>query len=184
MVTKVGKQIFALNAGNSVFPQTRVTDIGWVPGRTINSDTTVYFGYTQSSHTMNWLSSVNNTNSAGVAFGSGTTPATNTDYNMESIIPSTGISVVATTAAQAYDSETQNTFGYVNYTITNNSENDLTISEIGLFATLRATGTSGTYVNNNVNYSVMLEHTILDNPVTIPAGEAGIIQYRFEFPLE
>lgn len=57
-------------------------------------------------------------------------------------------------------------------TITNNNETDITIGEVGI---VYQTGSS---------YSVLFERTVLESPITIPAGGVGQVTYtiRMNYP--
>ena len=110
----------------------------------------------------------------GVSFGTGTTPATASDYKLESLLDSTQInvatpSVVSFSRFDAYD-EYSVTFG-----ITNKTVEAITISEVGLTAVpyYSSSGTTSVYV--------LVDHTVLDTPVTIPAGQSKQITYTIRF---
>lgn len=113
-----------------------------------------------------------NTNTPGVYFGSGSTPATREDYKLESVITSgltiTNPSNVAITTEGDGKYIAQSVF-----TVHNNSDADITIGEIGYYAkTLN--GTSLIYID-------LFDRTVLDEPVTIPAGQGKIIIYKIVF---
>ena len=103
----------------------------------------------------------------GVIFGSGTTPATPSDYMLEAQITN-GISVTNPTTAVA-----NLTDEYLEYTATYGiyASLDTTISEIGLF--------------NQVNgRNVMYDRTVLETPIVIPAGQSKQVTYtiRINYP--
>ena len=60
------------------------------------------------------------------------------------------------------------------YTVINNNEEAITISEVALIANL---------YNNNTQamYKGLLDRTVLDTPVTIPAGGVGQVVYTITF---
>lgn len=103
-----------------------------------------------------------------VLFGNGTTPATVNDYKLESEII-TGISV-------AYPSSvtTEQTDNYILWTATFGvkASVETTISEIGLF--------SQAYTANGPVTS-LVDRTVLDTPITIPAGQSKQITYTIRF---
>lgn len=178
MLTNIGRQLFAGNAGNTVIPSMHL-ELGHIPCRTITSSDIKYFGdYVRDHSLTRRVTSISNTDTYGIALGSGNTPATEDDYTMESLI-TTG-SVVIQTAATAYDTINKVSYGYINMTITNNTSDDITINELGLFVTARAANTAGGELNANFNYTVMVDHTILDAPLVIAPNDVGIIQYHFE----
>ena len=110
------------------------------------------------------------TSSQNVEFGIGTTPATVNDYKLESEI-TTGISV-------AYPSSvtTEQTDSYILWTVTFGvtASVEVTISEIGLKS--RANTSDGGASN-----TVLVDRTILDEPITIPAGQSKQITYTIRF---
>lgn len=110
---------------------------------------------------------------AGFVLGSGTTPATENDYKIETPITS-GISCTPTRANGADN----NGNPYVEWTlvVTNTGSTDITVTEIAYNQTLQVvTAAGGTSAQNKV---VCLDHTLLDSPVTIAAGSQSTIKYR------
>lgn len=107
------------------------------------------------------------TGNEGIVLGSGRTPATIDDYKLESMITS-GLSASAT---RSYDED--NDTIYV-LTITNTSNEDITIGEIG------CVGIVHIGENNSGTKYVLTERTVLDSPVTIPAGGIGKVEYRIK----
>ena len=117
------------------------------------------------SYMSQWAKTITN---VGVSFGTGTTPATASDYCLESILGDTQISVstpskVSFSRADTYD-EYSVTFG-----ITNKTDAAITISEVGLTAAPVS------------NKYVLVDRTVLDTPVTIPAGQSKQITYTIRF---
>ena len=112
------------------------------------------------------------TGATGVSFGTGTTPATVSDYWLESLLDSAQIKVATPSAVSfsrfdAYD-EYSVTFG-----VTNKTSNDITISEVGLTAMPASAGSTMCYV--------LVDHTVLETPVTIPANQSKQITYTIRF---
>lgn len=62
------------------------------------------------------------------------------------------------------------------YTITNSSATDITIAEVGLWGYIN-------YAASSME-NALLERTVLDEPVTIPAGGIGMVTYsiRYNYP--
>lgn len=107
------------------------------------------------------LSAVSNsTNGSAIVVGSGTTPPIVTDYKLESQITT----VSGSASYKRVSAANSDTFTAV-ATITNTGTEPITISEVGL--QLKAT--------NNSNY--MVERTLLESPITIPAGGTGNVTY-------
>ena len=97
----------------------------------------------------------------GVAFGNGTSVPSMDDYTLSG-------SLVTAFTASALMSKTGNTIT-VTYTLT--AEADITISEIGLFSL---------YYSGD-RYPFLVERTLLDAPVTIPAGGVGQVVYTITY---
>ena len=115
-----------------------------------------------------------NTNSkkAGVCFGAGTTPADINDYNIKAPI-TTGLTV--TTPSKTTENETANYKEYTaTYGVTNTKSDAITITEIGLKG-LVYSDSSGSSV------AILVDRTVLDAPVTIPAGQSKQITYTIRF---
>lgn len=117
----------------------------------------------------------------GIMFGTGTTPATLTDYKLESQITS-GISA-AYSGNASVDSD-GNLHKSAFYTITNTSSDDITISEIGYAERLSGSSTIGDSGISSTSISCLFDRTLLTNPITIPAGEAGVIKYDIKTIIE
>ena len=103
-----------------------------------------------------------------VRFGSGTTPATVNDYKLESLIDS-GITV-----AHPNIVTTEQTDSYISWTVTFgvSASVEITISEIGLIAKA---------YRPNGEIDTLVDRTVLDTPVTIPAGQSKQITYTIRF---
>ena len=102
--------------------------------------------------------------STGVVLGSGSTPPTLDDYTLENMIVEGLSGSVTNTAVDENHNVTKT------YTITNTSDEDITIAEIGIHGWV--------YSQSNRNsVCVLIERTLLEEPVTIPAGGVGIVTY-------
>jgi len=76
------------------------------------------------------------------------------------------------TCVSAASSTTSNLTKSYTATFQNNSESDVTITETGIMGKL--------YIENGW-YKVLLEHTLLETPVIIPAGGTRTITYVWSF---
>lgn len=112
---------------------------------------------------------------AGVSFGTGTTPATVSDYALESILGSTQISAAAPSNVSFSRGDTYDEYS-VTFGITNITTEAITISEVGLTARPAYLGGSPGY-----NYCALVDRTVLETPVTIPAGQSKQITYTIRF---
>ena len=141
-----------------------------------NSYTYISVGSTISNYpSVNNVLTSANKGTGGVIFGTGTTPATINDYKLsgERI---TGFAALAAVTRETHDSSVTLT---TRYTITNNSEAEMTIGEAGIVKNLH--NQYGTRESDS--YKGLLERTVLDTPVTIPAGGIGQVEYTITFNL-
>ena len=105
----------------------------------------------------------------GVSFGTGTTPATVSDYFLESILTDTQISVSVPSAVSFSRFDTYDEYS-VTFGVTNITAEAITISEVGLTANPQSNP-----------YYVLVDRTVLDTPITIPAGQSKQITYTIRF---
>lgn len=108
----------------------------------------------------------------GVVFGDGTAEPTMDDYCLSGNVVS---SFNETNTIELTKDETT---GIVTiskkYTITNTGSSPITISEIALIDNFK---------NSYYYFSFVVDRTLLDNPVTIPAGGTGYVTYTIEVTL-
>lgn len=110
-----------------------------------------------------------------VFFGTGSTAPTIDDYRLA------GDTVTGYTSSHTYKDEyaEDGTFAKrtATYTITNNNAEPVTIGEIGIF--ICAVWTTGYSSNKYIytTYPYLLERTVLESPITIPAGGVGQVTY-------
>ena len=108
----------------------------------------------------------------GFCLGRGSTPATKEDYKLEDMITS-GLSRIAfSTATNWYDDGAEKIWSY---TMQNTSDADITICEIGKI---------GRFYSGGKNYHVLVDRTVLNTPITIPAGETKVLSHsiRINYP--
>lgn len=111
---------------------------------------------------------------AGVHFGSGSTPASKTDYCLESYIGSLGIQ----NGSRIYVNEGDGVHSYhVTFGVTNNNAEEIVIREIGLSVPVITSKTS----SSTKCYPVLLERTVLDEPIPIAPGETKLVTYKITF---
>lgn len=110
----------------------------------------------------------------GVRIGTGVTPATKDDYQLENQITS-GISIVNPSGITAKMED-----GYVEvsatYTVTNTGTTAIAVSEIGLFGDAM----SGNYT------LIMYDRTVLESPIVLNPNQPKTLTYtiRFNYPNE
>ena len=110
--------------------------------------------------------------SPGVILGDGDTAPTPGDYKLAGEIV-TGFTYSKT--LKRVVSDTAVTAKAI-YTITNTNSTEITIKEIGLIG-------SATSAPSNGAAKILLDRTVLDTPVTIPAGGIGQVEYTITFNL-
>lgn len=123
------------------------------------------------------MSFVNSTNGLGsVFFGDGDTTPTPNDYNLAGyMFTATDIDVTASVKTVVDDDGVATTG---TYTITNKTDAEITIREVCVRARCMYAASSSSYTH------FMLDRTVLDSPVTIPAGGVGQVTYtiRMNYP--
>ena len=137
--------------------------------------------FTKTDGTTTWLSISNNyppfvvmknwsftTGQSGVSFGTGATPATTSDYFLESILTDSKIRVSTPSAVSFSRGDTSEEYS-ATFGVTNMTSDAITISEVGLTALPSSGGHN------------LVDRTVLDNPVTIPAGQSKQITYTIRF---
>ena len=120
----------------------------------------------------------NSLTTSGIAFGTGTTPPTFNDYKLSGELI-TNLSVSNTV------SKNQDGNGTIEFTtvslITNNNATDVTIGEVAYVHMNQSCYPTSTSI---ITGYYMCERTVLDTPVTIPAGGIGQVTYtiRMNYP--
>lgn len=114
--------------------------------------------------------------SEGVAFGTGDTAPTLDDYTLSGSFITTA-NASYTRIANFYDEGMTLTR---TYTITNTGSADITIKEVAQFARIVSSSSTSSWCY------YMVDRTLLDEPVTIPAGGVGQVTYTItmDYPTE
>ena len=104
----------------------------------------------------------------GIRMGSGTRAPKMTDINLESPIVS-GLSIINRPVRDrvVYSDRVEYP---VSFTVRNTTSEDITVSELGMFASV-----GSSYCG------ILVDRTVLDEPVVIPAGERRMITYTIVF---
>ena len=115
-------------------------------------------------------------NALGISIGTGNTAATENDYCLEAPITS-GVTLTLTATKGGCDSPGD---PYVEYyiTVTNTGSSAITVKEICYKQKMKATAKPGGTGSSDV--IVMLDRTVLTEPMTVPAGDAGVIIYKLK----
>lgn len=127
----------------------------------------VFFGEDKASHNIPSMYHpiTSYTGNGGVIFGTGNTAPSYGDYALSGAVVS-GITVTANVTPDPANLAITGV-----YTIVNNNTDPVTIGEIGL---LSSSTNMSAYERTN---RLLVEHTALDSPITIPAGGMGRVTY-------
>lgn len=134
-----------------------------------------YFPFSSATNTS--LIATGDAKNNGVHIGSGTTAPSASDYCLENRI-SSGISVVNTVILYDGNKDASgNLKSEIIYTVQNTSNNTITISEVGTVVQAFGSVNQGVSTGNGNKY-VLIDRTLLDTPLVLPAGESGAFTYR------
>lgn len=112
----------------------------------------------------------------GVVFGDGGAAVSRNDY----CLSGNRFTTFAGAASVETGIDDDGVYAIGKYTLTNTGTEDFTIREVGLFTKYMQQNM------DNINHAVLVERSILDNPITIPAGGVGQITYtvRMAYPTD
>lgn len=117
-----------------------------------------------------------NQQSTGIYVGTGTTPPTENDYQIENVI-TTGLSANTPTLNAALDADGNPYKRYI-ITFTNTTASDITITEVGYVQCLSAANTAGGFPS--IFAYTLLDRTLLDTPLTVPANGNAVLVYELK----
>lgn len=112
--------------------------------------------------------------SAGFTFGTGTTPATEDDRDLKAPIYASASTFQGNSITyQLRKDGTKYYFDFM-FNLVNKSANPITINEIGLIST--------SYSTSSVNTSFLVDRTVLDEPIVLPADNTPVpVKYSLCF---
>ena len=113
---------------------------------------------------------------AGISIGTGNTAPTKNDINLEQTVNS-GANITLTSTVTRCDEPGAPVLEY-KLTVTNTGSEPLIIREIGYKQTLKGAPYPGGTSSENI--VCLIDRTVLDTPVKIEAGDAGIIEYSLK----
>lgn len=121
------------------------------------------------------------TTTTGIAIGSGNAPESENSYFLDNQL--TGFTGSISTETVVDTTNYQYKLREI-ITVTNNTGNDFTIKEVGLFKYGYSSDTRGGIPVNNTSARrcIMLDRTLLPEPVIVPNGESRVIHYEFTYP--
>ena len=114
----------------------------------------------------------------GISIGSGGTAPTEEDYNLESTITS-GVSLQVS-SKRTYPDADGNVISEINITVTNTGSSAVTVREIGLKLQFYCSYLPGLPKQDGTTGKMLADRTVLEDPITIEAGDAGVVTYRFK----
>lgn len=109
----------------------------------------------------------------GIIFGDGNTPPTYNDYTLSGNLITT---IATSTTVNKNIDDTGVTITSI-CTLTNNGSESITVAEVGLIGQLY----TSTGAASQKSYKALFERTVLETPVTIPAGGVGQVTYTVRF---
>lgn len=115
----------------------------------------------------------------GIWLGSSSTPASENDFALVDRIGA-GLDVSIPTVNTGVDSNGQPYLEYL-FTVTNTTANNIIISEIGYVQKFYAANAQMGSASSS--YPFLLDRTIFDAPVSVPAGESAVIRYTLKATL-
>lgn len=132
---------------------------------------TIYYASHSMIYNVNFVANTNQ----GVVFGTGNTPATDEDVDLENQITS-GITVAAPVLTKGMDGT--KCFITLRYVVSNTTNADIVIKEVGLRGQMRA-GTSVGSTITSAKY-FLIDRTVLATPLTVPASSNAVLEYTLE----
>lgn len=184
MLTKWAKKLIGISTDNSVMFFNGA--LGCIECKGING-TDYITGPESFAGTLTFVTNPVATGSSpsqGIAIGGGNTPATENDYSIESII--TSLTCGSLSVDKSYDSENGKMYYFVNLTLTNPTAEDITVNEVCRLARYHKVTNFGDAVptSGNTGICVLMDRTVLDTPLLVPAGESAILRYRVGYDVD
>lgn len=109
----------------------------------------------------------------GVYFGSGATPPTREDFKLENPITS-GLTITNPSSLVWGGDGNGNYSIAADFVLRNTTDAEIVVREVGFVSAIVKS-------HDADFYPFLMERTVLETPVTIPAGEARLIEYKFTF---
>lgn len=183
MLTKVGKEIQKfLMFNQSGIPGVSLSAYSSTPAliaAKTTSNENLYIPPAANSTSTSIMTNYNNS-SYGIAVGSSDTAATENDYILGNLITTLRQSAMPQVAL-VYDAENTKLIARIDLTLVNDTAEDIIVREIGRFACYNTTDTKGAMPSNATTNKrcVLVERTVLESPVTVPAQGTATIRYDF-----
>ena len=177
MLTAVGKKIILMSS--TALPGGDVGKGAIIEMKDIKTGSIFYTNGYPNDQSMTLANSAITLTGSRVYVGSGSTPATENDWFLESPLVNNEFTANHTSS---YTLNSDKTIMYVNndYVITNQTQNEITIREIGRAICVYTSTTKGDSVSSTKK-AALVDRTVLETPVVIPAGEAATVRYQFAY---
>lgn len=168
MITKNGMNLIAAKLSENGGNDTQLSYPFVYTSGTSGQITVSYRNYGFDRYCLSY-SSYSLTNS-GIYVGSGTTSPSIGDYAPEQMFSSTDCTISASNVPSI-----EVTDSYIEWikVFTVFAKKNITVSEIGIIGS--------PFSNANTTSTILIERTVLDNPVYIPANASKTIEYRIRF---
>lgn len=111
----------------------------------------------------------------GVVVGTGTAKPTLEDYKMSAIIPTEDVTITPEMVFPFIDAHKTGIMGV--YTLQNNTDAEIAVSEVGLYAHPGGYRVDDWASETLYWYSSLFERTLLNEPITLPAGASAQLVY-------
>ena len=189
MFTEWGKRLICArvsNPTNQMFlPVLAITtsSVAFIEAKTISGITKYVSPYIYNSNNIitSALVASGGTASYGWAFGSGNSTPTENDYTLENQVTGFTATLQGGNAQTIFDSQRNKYISRMEFNITNNNSDDITIGEVGLFYRINPSNTMGGSpdTSNSNRHCFMIDRTVLDAPLVLSNGESGKVYYDF-----
>lgn len=113
--------------------------------------------------------------STGISVGTGGTPPTEFDYNLENTLLE-GIDLTLTQAVSGMDGDSS--YVDLHLTVVNTSDAPITIREIGYKQA--ALTTERPLATATIDTVILIDRTVLDTPLVLQPNDAGVIEYKLQ----
>lgn len=178
MLTAWGKKLTNLSPRGTTIPDMDGSGqhYGVVAGKSVvNQDIYIPYNSTSSGYNLR-IATFSENAYDGIYVGTGSTAPTENDYALESVISSGITGSISKT--NIYDQTNEVVGIRFTLTLSNTTSEDIAVSEVAKCVRFNTASTS--WGNPNAgSRCVMIDRSVLAEPVTVPAGEAAVIYYDF-----
>ena len=186
MLTKWGRKLLNVPSDNAVLFNTNQYMKGCIQVKDTGGDT-YYVAPEPINDNIGYVSGAfvngGSGSSYGIAVGSGDTPATENDYTLETKINT--LTATSTSIAQNYDSTTGKLHIDFTVTLSNSTASDIVVKEVARVVRHHRADHLNDSISTNSSYTcIMIDRTVLETPLTVPASDIGILRYRLTYDVD